>query len=245
MEKVTFIQRIKNFFRTHFFNPKWRCNACNREIFTGSYFCEECESKLPFNDEYFCERCGRKLKAPASNCTSCKEKMIFVDKARSLYDYQEPISNLIMQLKYYDKRYIADIFCGDLANLYLKSYFNADFLCYVPMTEKARKERGFNQGELIAKALANKINLPVRQVLYKVKETSRQAKLSRAERLKNLKGSFKATSKSEIEGKTIVIVDDVLTTGATSETVAEILKKKGAKAVYLLTVASVTSKEGY
>ncbi len=245
MEKQRFIKKLKDFFRRHFFNPKWRCNVCDKEIFNGKYFCEDCERKLPLNDEYYCEHCGRKLKAPSSYCTSCKGKMISVDKARSLYDYKEPIDSLVMQLKYYDRRYLADAFGEMLANLYRKSYFNADFLCYIPMSEKAIKERGFNQGELITNALSEEIEVPVKQVLLKVKETERQAKLSREERLKNLKGSFKATSKRDIEGKTIVIVDDVLTTGATSETVAEILKKKGAKAVYLLTVASVPSKEGY
>ena len=98
---------------------------------------------------------------------------------------------------------------------------------------------------LIANALSKHIGVPVVQLVTKEKETKRQAKLNRVERLKNLKGCFKASSKKEIEGKTILLIDDVLTTGATSESVAEVLKNKGAKAVYLLTVASVASKEGY
>ncbi len=245
MEKASFIKRLKNFFREHIFNPKWRCVNCGKEIFSGKYFCDECEGKLPIIDKYYCEHCGRKLKAPSSYCTSCKEKMLNVDKARSVYDYQKPISNLIMQLKYYDRRYLARFFGEELSSVYLKNYLNADYLCFIPMTEKSKKKRGFNQGELIANALSEKIDVPVKQVLIKTKDTPRQAKLSREERLKNLKGSFKATSKGEIEGKTFVVVDDVLTTGATGEAVAEILKKKGARTVYLLTVASVTSKEGY
>ena len=171
--------------------------------------------------------------------------MLNVDKARSAYDYLSPISNLIMQLKYFDRQFLADFFANELANLYRKNYFNADFICFVPMTDKAKRKRGFNQGELIANALSCKVGVPVKNILTKVKETPRQAKLSREQRLKNLKGCFKAQPKKEIDGKVILLVDDVLTTGATSETVAETLKKKGAKAVYLLTVASVTTKEGY
>ncbi len=241
MKKTSFLKKIKEFLREHFFNLKWRCVVCNKEIFSGDFFCEECKEALPLIDKYYCDKCGRKLKAPSEYCASCKGKMTFVDKARSIYDYQKPINKLIMQFKYFDKRYVADVFGDELANLYRKSYFNADFLCYIPMTERAEKKRGYNQGELLAKVLSEKINVPINQVLEKVKDTPRQAKLSRENRLKNLKGSFKR----EIEGKTIVIIDDVFTTGATSETVAEILKRKGAKAVYLLTVASVTSKEGY
>ena len=240
-----FLKKVKDFFRTHFFNQKWRCASCNEEIFSGKYFCEECEKKLPYIDSYHCEHCGRELKTPSNFCTSCKGKMLSVDKARSVFNYKNPISNLIMQLKYFDKRYLARVFSEELANLYRKNYFNADFLCYVPMTKKALKKRGFNQGELIATLLSEKINVPVKNVLIKTKETTRQAKLTREERLKNLQGCFKAQPKKEINGKTIVLVDDVLTTGATSETVANLLKKKGANAVYLITVASVPSKDGY
>ena len=242
--KVLF-RKIKDVFHKYFFNPKWRCVCCNEEIFNGKYFCEKCENSLPYIGANYCEHCGRRLKQPLNYCSSCKNKMLSVDKARSIYNYEEPISNLIMQLKYFDKQYLAEVFSNSLANLYWKNYFNADYICYVPMTEKAKRKRGFNQGELIAKALSIKINIPVKEVLIKFRETPRQAKLTREQRLKNLKGCFKAQPKKEIIGKTILLVDDVMTTGATSETVAEVLKRKGANAVYLLTVASVTSKEGY
>ncbi len=245
MERGNFIDKVKAFFRLHLFSPKWRCLSCGKEIFNEKYFCDDCEEKLPYIDKYYCENCGRKLSAPSNYCSSCKEKAIYVDKARSIFDYDEPIDGFIQQLKYYDKRFIADIFGEKLANLYRKNYFNADCLCFIPMTKKAKKKRGYNQSELIAKGLSKHIGVPVTELVRKEKETNRQAKLSREERLKNLKGSFKPHSNKEINGKTIVLIDDVLTTGATSEAVAEVLKKKGAKAVYLLTVASVTSKEGY
>ena len=81
--------------------------------------------------------------------------------------------------------------------------------------------------------------------IIKVKETKRQATLSRDDRLKNLKGAFRVKNKKEIKDKTVLIVDDVTTTGATGEAVAEKLKKAGAKAVYLLTVASLPPKDKY
>ena len=245
MEKENFISKLKAFFRLHLFSLKWRCLSCGKEIFDGKYFCDECEENLPYIDKFYCEHCGRKLNAPSNYCSSCKEKSIHVDKARSLFNYGEPVDKFIQQLKYYDKRFIADIFGEKLANLYRKNYFNADYLCFIPMTKKAKRKRGYNQSELIANSLSKQIDVPVKELVSKGKETIRQAKLSREERLKNLKGCFKPVSKKEIEGKTIVLIDDVLTTGATSEAVAEVLKKKGAKFVYLLTVASVTSKEGY
>ncbi len=242
--KVLF-RKIKEFFHKYFFNPKWRCVCCNDEIFDGKYFCDECEKSLPYIGASYCEHCGRRLTQSSNYCSSCKNKMLSVDKARSIFNYEKPVSNLIMQLKYFDKQYLAEVFSGSLANLYRKNYFNADFICYVPTTDKAKRKRGFNQAELIAKALSLKIELPIKDILIKTKETPRQAKLTREQRLKNLKGCFKAQPKREINSKTVLLIDDVLTTGATSESVAETLKKKGAKAVYLLTVASVATKEGY
>ncbi len=245
MDGKGFFKSLRNFFRIHLYNPKWRCLSCKTEIFSGKYFCEECESKLPLIDTYYCEHCGRKLKVASSYCLSCKNKMTKIDRARSYYDYQKPINTLIMQLKYYGNMYLADVFAQDLANLYFKNYFNADLICCVPMSKKGMRKRGFNQSELLARALSEIVGVPVEVVLIKIKETANQAKLSREERLKNLKGAFRVTCKEKIKDKRVLIVDDVLTTGATSETIAEMLKNKGAKQVFLLTVASVSNKDGY
>ena len=245
MKISKFLQKIKAVLKAHLFNPRWRCNWCNKEIFNEEYFCEECLEKLPLIDKNYCQHCGRELKSNGEFCTSCKEYMISVDKARSVYSYKPPIDKMIKDLKYFGKKYLVEILSKDLANVYFKNYFNADFIVYIPMLEKAEKERGFNQSKLIAEALSEKIKVPIKEVIKKVKPTVRQSKLSRKERLKNLKGTFRLYNKKLIKDKAILIVDDVLTTGATSEVIGELLKKYGAKAVYLLTVASVPNKEGY
>ena len=241
----SFFDKIKGVLNAHVFNPKWKCNCCGKEIFSEEYFCEKCLENLPLIDKNYCQHCGRELKTNSEFCTSCKEYMISVDKARSVYAYKSPIDKMIKDLKYFGKKYLVEILSKDLANLYFKNYFNADFIVYVPMLEEAEKERGFNQSKLIAEKLSEKAGVPIREVVKKVKPTVRQAKLNRKERLKNLKGTFRFYNKKLIKDKTILIVDDVLTTGATSEVIGKGLKKYGAKAVYLLTVASVPNKEGY
>ena len=241
--------RVKDFlikiFTLGFYNPRWRCNACGKETFDGEFFCKECEKKLPYNDKTFCEHCGRKLINPAEYCSTCKENMLSVDKARSVFDYKPPISALIRQAKYDNGRYILDYFADKLAFLYLKNFFRSEIVCAVPMSEKRLKKRGYNQSEMLAKKVAEKIGVSYSDCLLKTKETERQATLSRAERLKNLTDSFKVKDKKAVRGKNVLLVDDVTTTGATAEAIAVKLKKAGALRVYLITVASVAPKDGY
>ena len=218
--------------------------ACGREIFEGD-FCKECKDSLPFNDKKICDHCGRAVKFAEDYCSTCKGTLVSLDKCRSVFNYQPPISTLIKKMKYDNCRYLADVFSSYLSSLYFKNYFNADYLTYVPMTEKARKKRGYNQSQLLAQSLSAKIGVPVAHCVVKTKETTRQAKLNRADRLKNLIDVFKINDKKLIKDKKVVIVDDVTTTGATSQAVAELLKKAGALQVYLITVASVPPFDKY
>ena len=236
---------LGKFFRKYFFNPKWRCLLCGREVFEGENFCEKCYAKLPFNDGAICEHCGRKVIAFEPYCTTCKNVLISLDLCRSVFSYEKPISALIQKFKYGNGRYLADYFSECVANLYLKNYLNADGLLYVPMFEKDERKRGYNQSKLLAEKVSLKVNVPLIDCLKKIKETKRQATLSRLERLKNLDGAFRVTDKKSVKDKTLVLIDDVTTTGATAEVIASRLKKAGAKIVYLLTVASTPPIDKY
>lgn len=238
-------QLISKFFRTHVFNPEWQCAVCGKENFDGGYVCAECEAKLCYNDGAICLHCGRKVLVSGSYCSTCAEHMISVDMARSVYSYEGDVRKLIKNLKYDNKRFLADYFADKLAMIYLKNYFNADFLTFIPMTEKAKKRRGYNQSEILANKVSKKIGVEVKVVLEKVKETERQAKLGRKERLKNLDGAFKVVDRKAVKGKTVVIVDDVTTTGSTAEVIASRLKRAGAERVYLITVASTPPIDKY
>ncbi len=233
------------FLRKYFFNPKWRCINCGKEIFSESYFCDDCKDKLPFVKGSVCAHCGRQLKVFEEYCSTCKNSIVFLDKCVSVFNYEKPIDFLIKQAKYKGKRFILDAFSEYIFTAYLKNYFNADYITFVPMTDKAKKKRGYNQSEYLAKNLSNNVNVPLFYGVNKIKETEHQARLKREERIKNLKGSFKITDKKLIKDKSVVVVDDVTTTGTTAELIAEKLKTAGAKFVYLITVASVPPKEGY
>ena len=227
------------------YDPKWRCIVCEREIFDGKYFCPSCKDKLPVITDCYCEHCGRKLKTSARFCSTCKGTLTEVDRARSLFEYGKEVGSLIKKAKYSGAKYIYDAFTEDLKNLYLKNCFNADFITFVPATETTLKERGYNQSEILAKNLSTAVNVPLFCGVKKVKDTPHQAGLDRKKRIENLKTAFRIVDKKTIENKTVLIVDDVTTTGATSESLAAKLKKAGAREVFLITLASVSSADHF
>lgn len=238
---MNIFRRLSVFAEKYFFNPKWRCISCGKEIFDeSSYFCEECKNKLPIREGAICSHCGRAVPAFTEYCDTCKNRLTAIDKGRSAFEYDKPIKGLIKRAKYDGEKYILTALSEYLASVYFKNYFAADVSVYVPMTERAEKKRGYNHGKILAEQTARITGVPVAHCLVKTKETQRQAKLNGEKRRKNLIGAFKVADKRAVEDKTVLIIDDVTTTGATGEAVAEALKKAGARSVLLLTVAAVS-----
>ncbi len=233
------------FLKKYFYNPNWRCLSCGKEIFEDEKFCDDCKNTLPYNDGAICEHCGRAVSSFESYCSTCKNVLVDLDKCRSPFVYAPPISTLIKKAKYDRGIYVIDYFAEQLSLTYLQSYFNADYLTFIPMTEKAERKRGYNQSKILAEKLSARINVPVLDCIEKIKETERQATLGRAERLKNLDGVFRVVDKKSVKDKSILIIDDVSTTGATAQTIAKRLKSAGAKIVNLLTVASTPPIDKY
>lgn len=237
---MRFFTKISEFFDKYFFNPKWRCNSCGKEIFNDGYFCEKCVSEFPFHTENVCSHCGRETPFPTNSCLNCENKIVHVDKAISVFKYEKPISTLIKKIKYGGCKYLAQTFADFMHLYFLKSEIDVDVVTFVPMTKKALKRRGYNHAEIIAEEFCKKSSLTLTTCIEKVKETERQAKLKGKERQLNLIGAFKVIDKSLVKDKSILLIDDVTTTGSTAEVLAEKLKKAGATRVYLLTLASVS-----
>ncbi len=229
----------KNILRETLFNLKWRCNACDEENFNGKYFCDNCIKILPIIKENKCDHCGRLTYYSTQYCDSCIDKNIYFDKARSLYSYEEPISVMVQNLKYNKKLYLADIFCDNFLEIFFSNFADTDFITFVPTTKKSLKERGYNQSQILADRLSEKLNLPVYSTAIKTKETMHQVTLNYYERKENLIGVFEF-DKVDIKGKNILLIDDVLTTGTTADNLAKIFKKNKANKVYVLTIASVS-----
>ena len=213
------------------------CNLCGREVFYREIFCDECMSSLHFIGDEKCLTCGRATVDSVEVCSSCDGWA--VDLARSVFTYDDGAAKLVQKLKYSGAKYLADIIAGYMAKVYVKNSFAPDIMTFVPMTDKELYERGFNHSEALAKSLAKKFDIRVIDLLIKKEDTKNQVGLTTEERRKNLKGSFVLSDPKAVEGKKILLVDDVLTTGATSGEIASVLKANKAASVYLLTVASV------
>lgn len=218
------------------FPEGYTCELCGREIFDGSRLCIDCKDKVPFNDGATCPVCGRKTNTNAL-CLECKELAPLYDRAVSPLVYEDGVKRLILAFKGnkpYLKTWFAELMQGKCNDLMV-----VDGICFVPMTRSAESRRGYNQSYLLAKELSKLLKLPLyKKAIIKIKETPPQKSLTKREREQNLKVCFKA-DREIVAGKSLIVVDDVLTTGATANAVSGELKKRGALKVYFVTVASV------
>ncbi len=217
--------------------PKnYTCDVCGREVFGGERICERCYEALPWVKAPYCPICGRAQKGEGI-CLECKQALPPFALARSVFRHEGEAAALVVRFKRGDK-----FLFRTLAPLLLQKtdeFQDADMVSFVPMTKRAQRSRGYNQAFLLADAIAKARELPLFSSIEKVKESEAQKTLGKRERQNNLKGCFRVTDKKQVAGKTVLLVDDTLTTGATAGEVTGVLLRAHAKKVYLLTVTSV------
>ena len=234
---------MKKFFSRllRFFAGSAVCACCGADLYDHPYFCENCLRTLPFNNGPVCAKCGRATQQAYPACLECKADMPAFDAARSLFRYEGETVRLIKQFKNGHK-YLAAAFAHCMVPL-LSDFETPDFLVSVPMTESALRRRGYNQSELLARAFSERTGIAYEgKVLVKTRETAAQKTLTAKQRAENLRGSLRVHERAKCRGARILLIDDVLTTGATTSAAAQALLRAGAVRVYVLTAASVPDK---
>lgn len=221
-----------------------RCPVCAQlvEWPLRGPLCECCWESLPRHRGEPCA-CGTILPDPGSGpCGRCRRGLSPYQLGASLGPYEGALKTLIQELKFKGRRRVS----GRLAELLwadprVRALFDdGPVVVPVPLHPRRRRQRGYNQAELLAAALARQAGLVIQaDALARRKETLPQTGLTAAGRRRNVAGAFLVRRRARIHGRTVVLVDDVYTTGATSRACAAALRQAGAHEVRLLTVARV------
>lgn len=240
MEKTDIISKLKkcgkNFVKL-VYPHCYTCLNCDKEIFADGAFCADCQKLIqPIGDNY-CACCGRKTTVAMQRCLSCKGDWQ-IDLARAPFVYSGTVKDLILKYKFADNRYIADFFVQNMLFTYYQFFPPVTAVCFVPTTNDVVFERGFNQSKLLAQKIAESLSVPLLDSFCKQPDAEHQAGLGKKSRQQNATRIYKLKDKTQIANGKILLVDDVLTTGATSGALSALLKKAGAEQVFLLTVAS-------
>jgi ComF family protein len=228
------------------------CRVCGAPLKNISRIpvCEDCLSKPePFVAEYFCVECHSPFLSAApldenGRCSLCRRGMSGFDAAFSFGEYDGVLRKLIHLYKY-GRVYPLASRLGVLLGRAVPR--NSEFGAVVPMPLHWRRRwrRGFNQSELLAAVIARRLGLPLVNAVRRRKSTPPQAGLTSAERRTNVAGAFQVRNRRSIEGRHVLLIDDVLTTGATASACAAALKRGGASRVTVLTLARVDRRKGF
>jgi ComF family protein len=232
------------------------CAICGQTLTTASRIpvCAPCLDELERIPEPICACCARPLVSAGGQtnmtatielrCRLCRTNFYAFDRARSLAVYNRALSEAVLLLKYEQVTSLADWFGARLAEIALEAApeWRADVVVPVPLHRERRRERGYNQAELIAKPVARRLRLRLdANLLIRTKPRPPQLVLSRAEHWKSVRGAYATRYGMKIDNLRVLLLDDVLTTGATLDACSRALKKVGASAVFGLTVGRVRS----
>lgn len=214
------------------------CCSCGAELISETRygFCASCTKNMPFVSGKVCECCGVPMANEADYCINCMNYGRKFSRNRSALEYEGLSLRLIYAFKFGGKKYLAEELSKMLCDTYLNNSYSADVIEFVPMSERERRARGYNQAELLGVETGKRLNLPVGGALKKIRDTGEQKELKGRARKENLKGVFSVADNSVIAGKRVLLIDDVFTTGATANECASVLKKAGAREVLVLTV---------
>jgi ComF family protein len=222
-----------------------RCPACGVQTGSLGGLCSDCWRKARFLAAPACVQCGYPFEldfGPGVRCGACLANPPHYDRARAAVAYDDRIAKLVIGLKHSDRTDLAPGLAAWMERAGADLLETCDWIVPVPLHRRRLFDRRYNQSVLLARPLAERAGKPlVSDLIRRQRKTDSQGHLSPAARRRNVEGAFRTDPdrKSELKGKRILLIDDVLTTGATVNAIARRLKRDGAAAVDALTLARV------
>ena len=197
--------------------------------------CVLCGKLLGKDETDLCHHCREN--APA--CPKGKFKISFVARWTALWYYKENVRESLLRYKFWRKRHYGVVYGRLLAMKLLTEGISFDLLTWIPISARRRRQRGYDQSELLADFVGKELSVTPQALLRKHRHNLPQATLGDApQRRANVLGAYRCTAPEVVRGKTVLLIDDVLTTGATAGECARVLLTAGAKAVICATVAA-------
>lgn len=220
-----------------------RCVICDNIIsYECNYFiCPDCEGKNEWIKGKVCDKCGKPIDYMGL-CKTCRNSKYFFDKAYALYVYKDEIRESIHRMKYSKRGSYTRYYGMDMAEFADKHNLpHVDYVTCVPVHRSRYVKRGYNQSYLLAEAYCKHRGEQYKLLVLRKRKTKTQSSLNKEQRKVNIKGvfSFNTECGVDIKGKSVLIIDDIYTTGSTINEIARVLKNAGAKTVYALCLSIV------
>jgi ComF family protein len=221
-----------------------RCPVCGDIVQPrGALICPDCIARLDSVHEPFCLKCGKQVLAEREEyCYDCSRHTRSFESGRAVFNYNQTAKESVTAIKYRNRREYLDFYAESMAHRYrgIVSRWQPEALIPVPVHPSRRRKRGFNQAEELAQRLSARWGIPTQsRLLLRVKKTLPQKKLTPEERFRNLQEAFAVNPDFVRNGtvpETVVLIDDIYTTGSTIEACTRVLKAAGVKRVWFLTI---------
>ncbi len=216
------------------------CPFCGKVCADG--ICGECRKRVDSLQikEPTCMKCGKPVSASEQEyCHDCAHTHYYYEKGMAMWLHKEPVSTSVYQFKYHNQRFYGKLYAAEIAAEKGAQIlrWRPEIIIPVPLHSKRKRKRGYNQAEILSCELGKILEIPVcRKLVKRIRYTEPQKKLGNRMRKRNLEKAFAVTH--SMEGvKSVLVVDDIYTTGSTIDAVAKELRKAGVSKVYFLTIS--------
>lgn len=243
VEKRGTLKRLFNKILDAVYPPGITCISCNKELSEeNSYLslCDECLTSLPYTNNDGCPICGGRLTGVDKKCNNCSSFKHYYDKIYSVFWYKGLIKKITVSYKDQGATYHGEYMAKHLFYLIKTENIKSDCIAFVPTSKRVKRKRGFDPMERIAKILSSYLDLPYFNVLERKSKTKDQTKKTREERVVQIVGQYtlaNAFNKNNIQEKSVILIDDIVTTSATADECSKIIKRAGAKEVIVVAFA--------